>query len=86
MLNLQECLRVVINNASSDVRYSIANIGMQVTASYFQLISSPLNEQDLLQQMNMMDINAQFLHILIHRMLFSEAISISDKKTINLLQ
>ncbi len=35
--------------------------------------------------MNMMDINAQFLHILIHRMLFSEAISISDKKTINLL-
>jgi hypothetical protein len=47
MLHLQECLRVVINNASSDVRYSIANIGMQVTASYFQLISSPLNEQDL---------------------------------------
>ena len=47
MLHLQECLRVVINNASSDVRYSIANIGMQVTGSYFQLISSPLNEQDL---------------------------------------
>ena len=86
MLHLQECLRIVINNASSDIRYSIANIGMQVTASYFKLISSPLNEQDLQQQMNMMDMNAQFLHILIHRMLFSEVISISDKKTINLLQ
>ena len=33
-----------------------------------------------------MDMNAQFLHILIHRMLFTEAFSISDKKTMNLLQ
>jgi hypothetical protein len=35
LLHMQECLRIMINNGGAEVRYSIASIGMKVTASYF---------------------------------------------------